>query len=337
MRTCGRRVTSAMGRAATWNALSSVGRSPRVMSILSQLRHRGDRVVGRVLVLIGLLSLVGPGGAAQSQPDRRLSSSVSVESRTSLGIEPVVGRAHLRGVRDTGTSSSPSVGRIFLGSTAGVGVGAMVGAFVFTIAGELDFGDRRSGRRNPPGAEAAGALFVIGAGAIVAGGPLGAVEIGGVERRRRDAYVMATVGEVLVGGAGYGAATGLNGSLETRLTALGPAWPWGCAGRGTRRASPGRPGTRPLRKRPVEPRRSNRSRLASGGRGAFLVGGGHADDGALLARLSGGRPLYPGRSASGKGFLQSGRLGDGHSKPWRNGARDRLRPKFHEHPPAPRR
>jgi len=108
-------------------------------------------------------------------------------------------------------------------------VGATVGAFVFTIAGELDFGDRRSGRRNPPGAEAAGALFVIGAGAIAAGGPLGAVEIGGAERRRRDAYVMATVGEVLVGGAGYGVATGLNGSLETRLTALGAGMALGAA------------------------------------------------------------------------------------------------------------
>ena len=55
---------------------------------------------------------------------------------------------------------------------------------------------------------------MIGAGAIVAGGPLGAVEIGGVERRRRDAYVMATE---------------LNGSLETRLTALGTGMALGAA------------------------------------------------------------------------------------------------------------
>jgi hypothetical protein len=62
---------------------------------------------------------------------------------------------------------------------------------------------------------------MVGLACIVAGAPVGAVEMGRIERRRTDAYVGAAVGQFVFGVLGYVAANRLDGSPSARLVGLG--------------------------------------------------------------------------------------------------------------------
>lgn len=73
-------------------------------------------------------------------------------------------------------------------------------------------------------------LFMAGLCAIVAGGPIGAVEGAGIQERRTDAYVVAGVGEFVLGGLTYGLTTRLDANSTGRLLGLGIGAVIGAAG-----------------------------------------------------------------------------------------------------------
>jgi hypothetical protein len=119
------------------------------------------------------------------------------------------------------TEPPPPFGRVLLGGTVGTGVGTGVGLLLMKAAAEAVPSDESSRSRNSPEQDAAATLTLIGVAAIVAGGPIGAVEVGGIEQRRRDAYVGAGVGEVLFGAMGYLLARSLSDATVARVCGLG--------------------------------------------------------------------------------------------------------------------
>ena len=112
-------------------------------------------------------------------------------------------------------------GRALGGSIVGVVAGTGVGLLLWRAAAEEGLGDDQYDRpwRDEP--DAASVLFGVGLLAIAAGGPIGAVEGGGIEERRTDAYVVATIGEVVLGGLGYGVVRQLGGETAGQLAGLG--------------------------------------------------------------------------------------------------------------------
>lgn len=76
----------------------------------------------------------------------------------------------------------------------------------------------------------AGTLAMIGIVCVVAGGPVGAVELGGIERHRRDAYVGAVLGELVVGTLGYVLAREIHDSGGAKLAGVGTGVALGAAG-----------------------------------------------------------------------------------------------------------
>jgi len=124
----------------------------------------------------------------------------------------------------------PSFGRLLGGSALGVPVGMGAGLLLLRASAEADAGGDRYDRREDPEAEAAAAIGLIGVAAIVAGGPVGAVEVGGIEHRRRDAYVAAGFGELIVGALGTVLAGELHDSRTARAVGLGTGMMLGSAG-----------------------------------------------------------------------------------------------------------
>jgi hypothetical protein len=124
----------------------------------------------------------------------------------------------------------PSFGRILGGSALGTSVGVGAGLLLLRASAEVGPGDDRYDRREDPESEAAATMALIGVAAIVAGGPLGAVEIGGIEHRRRDAYAAAGFGEVLFGILGVALARTLYDGQTDQLVGLGGGVVLGSAG-----------------------------------------------------------------------------------------------------------
>jgi hypothetical protein len=126
----------------------------------------------------------------------------------------------------------PSFGRILLGSTAGTSVGVGLGLLVVWSGDEAGRGDYSAGSvwADNPEVVASRAEVIAGLAAIAAGGPIGAVEIGGIDRRRGDAYVTAGFGEFVLGVAGLALADRLHDSTTSRLVGLGTGVAVGAAG-----------------------------------------------------------------------------------------------------------
>jgi hypothetical protein len=123
----------------------------------------------------------------------------------------------------------PSFGRVLGGSAIGATAGAGVGLLLVKAGSEADpDGDPNPGVQ--PESEAAATIIAAGLAAFVVGGPIGAVEIGGIEERRRDAYVMAGFGELMVGALGIALAGQLHDSPTARLAGLGTGMVLGAAG-----------------------------------------------------------------------------------------------------------
>lgn len=136
--------------------------------------------------------------------------------------------------RDVASSKSSEDEAHFLralgGSTLGVAVGTSIGLLLWkgAAAEGLDDGERpRRGHDEPDTAEI---LFGAGLFALLAGGPIGAVEGAGIESRRAEAYVVGGFGELLLGGIGYGLASQLHDSPSVRLMGLGIGAAFGAAG-----------------------------------------------------------------------------------------------------------
>lgn len=116
----------------------------------------------------------------------------------------------------------PHFGRALLGGTLGAGLGTGLGLLLLHEASRIDSEDDwRDSRRESPEERVAGMAAMIGIASIVAGGPIGAVEGGRIERRKNDAYVGAAVGEFVFGVLGYVVANRLDENTFSRLVGLG--------------------------------------------------------------------------------------------------------------------
>lgn len=124
---------------------------------------------------------------------------------------------------------APSFGRILGGSSIGMVVGGGLGVLLIRQSSQVDHSDQWGRPRRDPEAEAARVMGMVGLACVVAGAPIGAVELGGIERRRRDAYVAAAVGEFVGGVLGYLLADRMHGSTSSQLVGLGAGVTLGAA------------------------------------------------------------------------------------------------------------
>jgi hypothetical protein len=180
--------------------------------IVHPVRCREPAVVLCVLVLLWGLEAMG----SRAQPVGKSGSE-----RETLRAKVLHSRGTVASGRPAEASSSDRFGRALGGSTLGVAAGTGLGLLLWQAAAEEGLGTDRPDRlwRDEP--DAALVLFGMGLLAIGAGGPIGAVEGSGLEERRTDAYVAATVGEGVLGGLGYGLVHELNGGTAERLAGLG--------------------------------------------------------------------------------------------------------------------
>jgi len=100
-------------------------------------------------------------------------------------------------------------------------VGAGIGLMMLQAFAEMDRRSDFYGRPDSPREDAETALLLASATAIIAGGPVGAVDIGGVEVRRSDAYRSAVLGEILLGFAAYGLLRGVSDNQSVHGVGLG--------------------------------------------------------------------------------------------------------------------
>jgi len=112
-----------------------------------------------------------------------------------------------------------------VGTAVGVGTGLLLlGAVEDPDANDTPYGV------HDPESEAATTITMIGIACIVAGGPVGAVELGGIERHKRPAYIGAGMGEVMIGVLGYVLAQSAHDSDEVTLVGAGAGVALGAAG-----------------------------------------------------------------------------------------------------------
>jgi hypothetical protein len=126
-------------------------------------------------------------------------------------------------------TEQPSFGRILGGSAIGVTVGGGIGYALLKAGAEADPNEDTDLGEDPE-SEAATAIMGAGLVVVVMGGPIGAVDLGGIEHRRRDAYVMAGFGEAIAGMLGLALAGQLHDSRTSRLAGLGMGMALGAAG-----------------------------------------------------------------------------------------------------------
>ena len=122
--------------------------------------------------------------------------------------------------RAEGTARSFRFGRALAGSVVGVAAGTGLGLLLWRGAAAEGFGNNEYDRPGDDDPTTADILFGAGLFAIAAGGPIGAVEGAGIKERRTDAYVVATIGEVVLGGLGYGLIHQLDGGPGGQLAGL---------------------------------------------------------------------------------------------------------------------
>ena len=139
-------------------------------------------------------------------------------------------RAPLSSTPSDDPSQDAHFRRALEGSTLGVAVGTGLGALLLTAAEEEGVGDDECDRLRDDPPDTGSLLFAAGLFAVAAGGPIGAVAGAGIEERRAEAYVVATFGELLLGGIGYGLASQLHDSLPVQLVGLGLGTAFGAAG-----------------------------------------------------------------------------------------------------------
>lgn len=166
----------------------------------------------RLSLLIGVL-LTGVFGSLQESRAQNRSQS----------------RAISRHLSSQKQNDDPTFERILGGSALGVMAGGGIGNLLLKAGAEVD-PNRDADPGTGPESEAARAIMGIGLAAVVMGGPVGAVELGGIEHRRRDAYVAAGFGEAIVGILGLVLAGQIHDSSAARLVGLGSGMVLGTAG-----------------------------------------------------------------------------------------------------------
>lgn len=158
-------------------------------------------------------------------PPVSLVDSTEMEPRTSAFRS----RGSVASRRSGTASPSFRFGRALGGSTVGVAAGTGLGLLLWRAAAAEGFGHDEYDRPGDDDPTTADILFGAGLLAIAAGGPIGAVEGGGIKERRADAYVVATIGEVVLGGLGYGLVRQLDGGTAGQLAGLGAGAALGAA------------------------------------------------------------------------------------------------------------
>lgn len=111
-------------------------------------------------------------------------------------------------------------GRTVLASAGGVALGSALGLLLLSGAKEANIEEDRypDWYRSEP--DAGESLFAASLIAFAAGGPIGAVEGAGIDRRKMDGYIVAGVGEFVVGGMGFGIGRLIHDSPTSRLAGL---------------------------------------------------------------------------------------------------------------------
>jgi len=179
--------------------------------------------VSRVVVLFvgGVLvwGLPGADRAVRAQPTVR-----------SASIQMVPQGARLSGTAGRMDSPDPHPGRIVLGSALGAVGGVGLGAALLRWAAVMDREQEDRVYDDPSRADPAAGIALLGAAVIVGGAPFGAVRMGRIENGRTGAYVLAGVGEFVVGALGYALANRLHESPSSRLVGLGTGVVVGAAG-----------------------------------------------------------------------------------------------------------
>lgn len=180
--------------------------------------------------------LLGCGGAS-AQPFAPLPVDAAPRGLTLMPVEQV--HAHALRVRPSPPDASlspsrderpsPHFGRALLGGTLGIGIGTGTGLLLLTASTSVDPETESSPDVDQEAGEAASMLALLGVAAIVAGGPFGAVEMSGIERRRRGAYIGAGIGEFVFGVLGYVIANQLHRSISARLAGVGAGMALGSA------------------------------------------------------------------------------------------------------------
>lgn len=134
--------------------------------------------------------------------------------------------------RAAAETTDPHFGRTLLGSALGAAVGAGVGGLLLKGAAmaesDTDREDRINGNVGEP--DPATIAAMIGIACVLGGAPFGAVRMGRIEQDRTGAYVLAGVGEFVVGALGYALAHRLHRSTPSRLVGVGSGVVVGAAG-----------------------------------------------------------------------------------------------------------
>jgi len=192
-----------------------------------------SRYVHRPVVLFGVfLCLCGGFGIELAHAQLTPSPNALQKEEANVSVNLT-----LRGVRmspgwttpDRERGDSLRVGRALVGSTIGVGAGVGIGLLLLKGAAEGSPDEEADNWREQQASDAAGMMTLIGVAAMAAGGPIGAVKGGGIERNRRDAYVGAGVGEFVGGILGLVLAGQIHDSTPSRLIGLGMGMAVGAA------------------------------------------------------------------------------------------------------------
>lgn len=178
-----------------------------------------------VSAILSFLVAWGVGSTLRAQSfDEPVDKLVRGSNVSTPGITPNIRGVGLHPDSSASTSSGmtdPHFGRALLGSTIGAAIGTGTGLVLLETASNAEPSTSRHDRRNNPEEDAAGAAFMVGLACIVAGGPVGAVEMGRMKRYRRDAYVGGVVGEFVGGVLGYVLVNHFGGNRRGKLVGMG--------------------------------------------------------------------------------------------------------------------
>lgn len=209
----------------------------RLLPLFRQ-RHRPPSGRDMLIAILLLISGIGIGtvdcqGQGASRPSAR-TVGAPLPALTTAPLDTRDMQARTRPLRtrllaatappssDRDEIPDPHFGRALFGSTLGAGVGTGLGLLLLRGASAVETENRGPySNQESPEEKVAGAAVLIGIASIVAGGPLGAVHLGDIERRRTDAYVGAAVGEFVFGVLGYVAANRIRNTNSARLMGLG--------------------------------------------------------------------------------------------------------------------
>lgn len=197
-----------------------------------------------VVLVVGLVLIGGLAKYVECRAQVATDGSIAVKALSASEVTMVRSEDHSSHVRVHSLHGSlrlpssvspqkgknPRFGTVLGGSAVGATVGTGMGVLLLKGSAELYRGTDRNRQRSTLESEVATAMGLIGVACILAGAPIGAVELGGIDQRRRAAYEGAGVGELVGGIVGYALARGLQGATTLRFVGVGAGVVFGTAG-----------------------------------------------------------------------------------------------------------